>query len=94
MFNLDRDTLFNGLTRPLLLLGVPYGYAVVNGVLVTELFLIFKSPWVFLVGLVLHLVGWSVTVVDPYRFEQWLLKVRFCPRIPNFSAWGCNSYRP
>ena len=94
MADFARDTLFNGLTRPQLLLGVPYGFVVLNGVIVTELFLIFKSPWVVLVGLIFHLVGWMVTLNDPHRFDQWLVKVRHCPRVPNFRAWRCNSYRP
>lgn len=88
------DILFNGLTRPHLLLGVPYGFVVFNGVLVTELFLVFKTLWVVLFGIVVHLVGWVVTLNDPHRFDQWLVKMRHCPRVPNFAAWRCNSYRP
>ena len=94
MSELVRDTLFNGLARPQLLLGVPYGLMVLNGVLVTELFLVFKSIWVVLVGLIVHLIAWVITLSDTHRFDQWLVKVRHCPRVPNFRAWKCNSYRP
>ena len=94
MSELVRDTLFNGLARPQLLLGVPYGLMVLNGVLVTELFLVFKSIWVVLAGLIAHLIGWVVTLGDSHRFDQWLVKVRLCPRVPNFRFWRCNSYRP
>ena len=94
MGSLERDTVFTGLTRPQLLLGVPYGLVVLNGVLVTELFLIFKAFWVLGIGLAVHLAGWIVTLGDVHRFDQWLTKVRTCPRVPNFRAWRCNSYRP
>lgn len=92
--SLERDTLFTGLTRPQLLLGVPYGLVVVNGVIVTELFLVFKSPIVLLAGLLLHIAGWVATISDSHRFDVWLTKVRMAPRVPNFRAWKCNSYRP
>lgn len=91
---LEQDTLFTSLTRPQLLLGVPYGAVVLNGVLVTELFLIFKSPLVVLAGVIFHLIAWVITLSDPHRFDLWLAKVRHCPRVPNFRAWRCNSYRP
>ena len=91
---LDRDRLFVALTRPLLLLGVPFSFAVLNGVVTTELFLIFKSIWVLGVALVLHLVGAAVTVADSHAFDLWLTKVRHCPRVPNYRLWRCNSYRP
>ncbi|MBX7494875.1 VirB3 family type IV secretion system protein [Qipengyuania sp. 6B39] len=94
MSALERDTVFTGLTRPQLLLGVPFGFVVLNGVLVTELFLVFKAWWVLLVGAAAHLGAWVVTLDDPHRFDQWLVKVRTCPRVPNFRAWRCNSYRP
>lgn len=94
MSSFERDTVFVGLTRPQLFLGVPFGFVVLNAVLMTELFLIFKEWWVLVAGLIAHLIGWVVTVNDPHRFDQWLVKVRTCPRVPNFRAWGCNSYRP
>jgi type IV secretion system protein VirB3 len=54
---LRRDTLFNALTRPQMFAGVTYSYFVINVILTVELFLVFKSFWVLLVGLALHLVG-------------------------------------
>jgi len=91
--SLDRDILFVGLTRPQMLLGVTYGYAIGNAVLTTESFLIFKSVWVLLAALVIHAVGVVACLRDPHIFELWLTKVRRCPRIPNYRSWRCNSYR-
>lgn len=94
MEGLDRDILFVGLTRPQMLLGVTYGYAIANAVLTTELFLIFKSVWVLLAAVIVHLVGWIGCLRDPRIFDLWTVKVRRCPRISNYRVWGCNSYRP
>jgi type IV secretion system protein VirB3 len=93
MDNLDRDVLFIGLTRPQMLLGVTYSYAVVNAILTTELFLVFKSGWVLLAAVLIHLIGTVACLRDPHIFELWLTKVRRCPRIPNHRQWRCNSYR-
>lgn len=93
MSGLDRDILFVGLTRPQMLLGVTFGYAVANGVLTTELFLVFKSAWVLLAALVVHLVGWVACLRDPRVFDLWLVRARRCPRVRNHGLWRCNSYR-
>lgn len=94
MEGLDRDILFVALTRPQMLLGVTYAYAVVNAIVTTELFLIFKSPWVLAVALIAHVVGALACVSEPRIFDLWLAKVQRTPRVRNFRIWRCNSYRP
>ena len=94
MDTLDRDILFVALTRPQMLLGVPYGYAVVNAVVTTELFLVFQSLFVLPVAVVLHAVGWLACLRDPRVFSLWLVRAQRCPRVPNYRLWRCNSYRP
>jgi type IV secretion system protein VirB3 len=91
---LDRDILFVALTRPQMLLGVTYGYAVANAVITTELFLLFRSVSVLLVAVMLHLIGWLACLRDPRSFDLWLVKAQRCPRVANYRIWRCNSYRP
>lgn len=91
--SLDRDILFTGLTRPQMLLGVTYGFAVANGMLTAELFLLFKSAWVLLTAVVMHAAGWLACLRDPHVFDLWLVRVRRCPRTRNYRLWRCNSYR-
>ena len=91
---LEQDPLFVALTRPQMFAGVTYSYFIVNAVLATELFLIFRSVWVLLVALLVHAVGAVLCVREPRFFDLWLTKVRRCPRIKNHSVWRCNSYRP
>ena len=92
--SLDRDPLFVALTRPQMFAGVTYSYFVVNGVLATELFLIFHSVWVLLAALLIHLVGMVLCVREPRFFDLWLTRARNCPRVRNHAIWRCNSYRP
>jgi type IV secretion system protein VirB3 len=93
MDGLDRDTLFVGLTRPQMLLGVTFTYAIANAIITTELFLIFKSVWVLAAAVIVHLAGWLACLRDPRAFDLWLVKARRCPRVPNHRLWRCNSYR-
>jgi len=94
MSSLEQDPLFVALTRPQMFAGVTYSYFIVNAVLATELFLVFRSAWVLLVALVVHGVGAILCVREPRFFDLWLTKVRRCPRVRNHKVWRCNSYRP
>ena len=82
------------LTRPQMFAGVTYSYFIVNGIVATELFLIFHSLWVLLAAVVVHLVGMVLSVREPRIFDLWLTRVRHCPRVRNHAIWRCNSYRP
>lgn len=90
---LVRDPLFIALTRPQMFAGVTFSYFVVNVVLSTELFLIFRSIWVLLAAVLIHLVGAFACLDEPRRFDLWLVRASHCPRIRNYRWWRCNSYR-
>ena len=94
MSRLEQDPLFVALTRPQMFAGVTYSYFIVNAVLATELFLVFRSAWVLLVALVVHGVGAVLCVREPRFFDLWLTRAGRCPRVPNHRIWRCNSYRP
>jgi type IV secretion system protein VirB3 len=91
---MEQDPVFTALTRPQMFAGVTYSYFIVNAVLATELFLVFRSAWVLLVALIVHAVGAILCVREPRFFDLWLTRVRRCPRVKNHSVWKCNSYRP
>jgi type IV secretion system protein VirB3 len=92
--SLHRDPLFVALTRPQMFAGVTYSYFVINGIIATELFLIFHSIWVLAVAVVIHLIGMVLCVREPRYFDLMLTKASRCPRVRNYSIWRCNSYRP
>ncbi len=91
---LQRDTVFTALTRPQMFAGVTYTWFIANGILAAELFLIFKSFWVILIALIVHLVGAVLSLREPRFLDLWIVKVSRCPRVKNYGLWQCNSYRP
>ena len=91
---LRRDTLFVALTRPQMFAGVTWSFFVINAVVAVELFLIFRSLWVLLAALLIHLAGMIACLREPRIVDLWLTRVRNCPRVKNHRLWRCNSYRP
>ena len=94
MNGLERDPLFVALTRPQMFAGVTYSYFIANTVIATELFLIFKSAWVLLAAVVIHLLGVVLCVREPRFFDLWITRLSRTPRVRNYKIWRCNSYRP
>jgi type IV secretion system protein VirB3 len=94
MAQLERDTLFVALTRPQMFAGVTYSYFVANAVIATELFLIFRSPWVLAVALLVHVAGVLLCLREPRFFDLWIARISRCPRTRNYPIWRCNSYCP
>jgi type IV secretion system protein VirB3 len=74
--------------------GVTYSYFTANAVIATELYLVFRSFWVFLVALLIHGAGVLLCLREPRFFELWLTRASRCPRVRNYAIWRCNSYRP
>jgi type IV secretion system protein VirB3 len=74
--------------------GVTYAYFIANAIVATELFLIFRSAWVVLVALLVHVVGVVLCLNEPRFFDLWLARISRCPRVRNHRIWRCNSYRP
>ena len=94
MARLASDPVFAALTRPQMIAGVTYAYAVFNLVVTVEAFLITKSFWALGVAAVLHAVGYLGCLREPRFFDIWITKVRSYPRVRNFAFWRGNSYRP
>ncbi|MBO9622411.1 MAG: type IV secretion system protein VirB3 [Sphingomonas sp.] len=94
MEGIDRDPLFVALTRPQMFAGVTYSYFVANAIIATELFLVFRSAWVLIAAVVLHLAGMVLCVREPRFFDLWIARIARCPRVKNHAIWRCNSYRP
>lgn len=90
---LERTTVFVALTRPQMFAGVTWSFFVGNGIVAAELFLIFKSFWIIGIALVLHGLGAILCLREPRFFDLWIARVSKTPRVPNYRAWGCNSYR-
>jgi type IV secretion system protein VirB3 len=91
---LAQAPVFRALTRPQMFGGVTYSFFVINAALTTEAFLITRSFLALPVALAVHGVGYVACLREPRVFDLWLAKVSRCPRVRNWSRWGCNSYAP
>ena len=94
MSRLTSDPVFAALTRPQMIFGVTYSFAVLNLIVTGEAFLMTRSFWAIGIAVVLHAVGYVGSLREPRFFDLWITKLRTCPRVKNFSFWGGNSYRP
>jgi type IV secretion system protein VirB3 len=94
MARLASDPVFAALTRPQMIAGVTYAYAVFNLVVTVEAFLITKSFWALGLALVLHAGGYLGCLREPRFFDIWITKLQTAPRVRNFAFWRGNSYRP
>ncbi|MBQ1563169.1 MULTISPECIES: type IV secretion system protein VirB3 [unclassified Caulobacter] len=94
MSGLGSDPVFGALTRPQMVAGVTYSFAIFNMIVTVEAFLISKSFWSLLIAPVLHVVGYLGCLREPRFFDLWITKVSRCPRVRNHAFWRANSYRP
>ena len=94
MSRLASDPVFAALTRPQMIGGVTYTYAVLNLLVTVEVFLITRSFWSLAIAGVLHAVGYLGCLREPRFFDLWITRLRTCPRVKNFSFWRGNSYQP
>lgn len=91
---LQRDAVFTALTRPQMFAGVTYSFFIANGIVSAEFFLVFKSFWVIVLALSIHLAGMILCLREPRVFDLWIVRVSRCPRVRNHKLWQCNSYQP
>ena len=94
MTGLSSDPIFAALTRPQMVGGVTYSFAIFNLIVTVEAFLITKSFWTLPIAIVVHLIGYLGCLRDPRFFDLWIIKVSRCPRVKNYRFWLANSYRP
>jgi type IV secretion system protein VirB3 len=91
---LAQDPIFAALTRPQMIFGVTYNYAVFNLIATVEIFLLTKSFWALAATAIVHAIGYVACVREPRFFGLWIMKVSSCPRVRNYRYWRCNSYQP
>jgi len=63
------DTLFLGVTRPALALGVPYAALLANALVTMELFLVTHNLLCLLIAVPLHGLAWLACLAEPRFFE-------------------------
>jgi type IV secretion system protein VirB3 len=93
---LQSDPLFQGLTRPTMILGVSYMYFVINAGINMILFINMQSFFVLLVmAPIIHLIGYMICVKEPRAIELFLIKASKGYKCMNRGYHGyTNSYDP
>jgi type IV secretion system protein VirB3 len=88
------DTLFVGVTRPALALGVPYAALLLNALVTLELFLVTRNLAWLLVCLPLHGLAWLACLAEPRFFELLGVwgAVRARASFAVNSVWHAHSY--
>jgi len=94
MTQLTSDPIFTALTRPQMVAGVTYNYAVFNLIVSLEAFLITRSFWALAAAVAIHLAGCVGCLQEPRFFELWITRSSRCPRTPKRGVWHANAYRP
>jgi type IV secretion system protein VirB3 len=93
---LSSDPLFQGLTRPTMILGVSYMYFVINAIISMITFINLQSFKVLIiVAPTVHLIGYLICLKEPRAIELFILKVNKGFRCLNRGFHGyTNSYDP
>ena len=73
---LQSDPLFQGLTRPTMILGVSYMYFVINAVICMICFINMQSFTILLVvAPTIHLIGYLICLKEPRAIELFMVKM-------------------
>lgn len=93
---LQSDPLFQGLTRPTMILGVSYMYFVINAVVCMITFINMQSFLILLVvAPAVHLIGYLICLKEPRAIDLFLVKMMKGYKCVNRAFHGyTNSYDP
>lgn len=90
---LQSDPLFQGLTRPTMVLGVSYMYFVINAVLSLICFINLQNFLVLgIFAPTVHLIGYVICLKEPRAIEMLVLKAKKGMRCVNRGYHQANSY--
>lgn len=93
--HLQSDPLFQGLTRPTMILGVSFYYFVVNAVISLLAFINTSNFFIFLGAIATHMLGYYICLKEPRAVEMIIMKASKGYKCINRSFHGnSNSYDP
>ncbi|WP_333023650.1 type IV secretion system protein VirB3 [Wolbachia endosymbiont of Pentidionis agamae] len=90
---IQTDQLFKGLTRPAMILGVTFTFAIFN-LLISVLTFIYSNDLrvLFFLGPGIHMLGFIASSKEPLFIEIFMIKLQKCSRCLNRFYHGANSY--
>ena len=88
------DSVFLGLTRPPMLFGVSYTYALLNGLICMIAYIVNSDFRYMLLMLPIHGIGYYICSKEPLFIELFKIKSEKCSKCRNRFYHGANSYDP
>ena len=88
------DMLFLGLTRPPMIFGVGYTFALVNLFVCLIVYILTTEMKYFVMMFPLHFLGYYLTLKDPLFMTLYSVRSAKCSRASNRFTHGANSYDP
>lgn len=91
--SIQTDQLFKGLTRPAMLFGVSYMFAILNVLICLLIFINSNDLGVILLMLPgIHGLGYIASAKEPLFIELFMVKLGKCSKCLNRFYHGANSY--
>ncbi|MDR0288666.1 MAG: type IV secretion system protein VirB3 [Rickettsiales bacterium] len=90
--NIQTDQLFKGLTRPAMLFGVSYMFAILNVLTCMLIFINSNDLRTFLMLFGIHGLGYIASAKEPLFIELFMVKLGKCSKCLNCFYHGANSY--
>ena len=88
------DSIVGGLTRPPMMLGIPFTLFVVEFCVVVLIFINTKNLLMFLLVIPVHGIAYALTVRDNRFVDVIVTRFSKCPITRNHRFWGGDSYKP
>ena len=92
--SVNTDHLFAGLTRPPLLFGVSYNFALLNGMISMVSYIMLNDFTYLIMAFPIHGIGYYICSKEPLFIELFKVKSQKCSRCFNKFFHGANSYDP
>jgi len=90
--SLEADILFAGATRPAMLFGVTYSFAVINVMFSLMVFLAVANPFYIAIAIPGHVIGFLVCLNDPRKFEVLIVWLATMAKCRNRMFWKSSTY--
>ncbi|WP_253299762.1 type IV secretion system protein VirB3 [Wolbachia endosymbiont of Chironomus riparius] len=91
--SIETDQLFKGLTRPAMLFGVSYMFAILNVMICMVIFINSSDLRIILLLLpTIHGMGYIASAKEPLFIELFMVKMQKCSKCLNRFYYGANSY--
>ncbi len=87
------STLFVGLTRPPMVMGVTMEAVLINAFISSILFIGANQIAYLLVFVPIHLIEYLICMNEPRAFKLIVLKIKCILENKNRGFWKCNSYK-